>query len=121
VRRVIVDVRLNGGANNQTYTWLFQTLSSRVVNRPGRLCLPVRSRDVSAAGNFATDVEGHRRAISVGEPTVGGVNQYRDSTAFALPSTGRRGVRRNGLRRSGAGVRPAARRSARPGGRGDVG
>jgi hypothetical protein len=88
VRRVIVDVRLNGGGNNQTYTWLFQTLSSRVVYRPGRLYLLFGRATFSAAGNFATDVERHTRAISVGEPTGRGVNQYGDATAFTLPSTG---------------------------------
>ena len=88
VRRVIVDVRLNGGGSNQTYVWLLQTLSSRVVNRPGRLYLLFGRATFSAAGNFATDVELHTRAISVGEPTGGGVNQYGDSTAFTLPSTG---------------------------------
>jgi hypothetical protein len=88
VKRVIVDVRLNGGGNNQTYVWLLQTLSSRVVNRSGRLYLLFGRATFSAAGNFATDVELHTRAISVGEPAGGGLNQYGDSMAFTLPSTG---------------------------------
>jgi hypothetical protein len=88
VGRVIVDVRLNGGGNNAAYVPLLQALGSRSVDRRGRLYLLFGRATFSAAGNFATDVESQTSAISVGEPTGGGVNQYGDSMPFTLPSTG---------------------------------
>jgi hypothetical protein len=88
VKRVIVDVRLNGGGNNQTYVPLLQALRSKAINRRGRLYLLAGRATFSAAGNFATDVESQTRTIAVGEPTGGGVNQYGDAMEFTLPTTG---------------------------------
>jgi hypothetical protein len=88
VRRVIVDVRLNGGGNNQSYRPLYGVLASRVVNRPGRLYLLVGRATFSAAGNFAAEIDRYTRAVLLGEPTGGGVNQYGDATTVELPATG---------------------------------
>jgi hypothetical protein len=87
-RRVIVDVRLNGGGNNMTYRALLRTLAAQPVNRRGRLFLLIGRATFSAAGNFATEVDRYTRALLVGEPTGGGVNQYGDATTVALPATG---------------------------------
>jgi len=88
VRRIVVDVRLNGGGNNATYGPLLQTLGSPAVNRRGRLYLLIGRATFSAAGNFAAEVERDTQAMFVGEPTGGGVNQYGDATPFALRSLG---------------------------------
>jgi len=88
VRRVVVDVRLNGGGDNRTYWPLTNLLSSRAVNGPGRLYLLVGRATFSAAANFAAEVERSTRAVVVGEPTGGGVETYGDTVAFALPSVG---------------------------------
>lgn len=88
VRRVIVDVRLNGGGDNTTYSALLGALDSPRVNRRGRLYLLIGRATFSAAGNFVTEVERDTRAISVGEPTGGGVNIYSETSSFVLPSSG---------------------------------
>ena len=58
------------------------------MSRRGRLYLLVGRATFSAAGNFAADVERFTKALLVGEPTGGGVNQYGDATAVTLPATG---------------------------------
>jgi hypothetical protein len=88
LRRVVVDVRLNGGGDNTTYSPLLAALASRQVNRRGRLYLLVGRATFSAAGNFAADVDRFTKALLVGEPTGGGVNQYGDATSVNLPETG---------------------------------
>lgn len=88
VGRVIVDVRLNGGGNNQSYRPLYSVLASQRINRPGRLYLLVGRATFSAAGNFAAEIDRYTRAVLVGEPTGGGVNQYGDATTITLPATG---------------------------------
>ena len=88
VRRLIVDVRLNGGGDNTTYLDLLSALQTPKVNRRGRLFLLMGRATFSAAGNFATDVKDYTRAIAVGEPTGGGVKIYSETTSVALPSVG---------------------------------
>lgn len=88
LRRVVVDVRLNGGGDNTTYDPLLTTLASPQVNRRGRLYLLIGRATSSAAGNFAADVDRFTKALLVGEPTGGGVNQYGDATSLTLPVTG---------------------------------
>jgi hypothetical protein len=88
IRRVIVDVRLNGGGNNTAYLPLLEVLVRPQVNRRGKLYVLAGRATFSAAGNFVADVDSLTRALVVGEPTGGGVNQYGDATTFALPSTG---------------------------------
>jgi hypothetical protein len=88
VRRVVVDLRFNGGGDNTTYGPLLSVLDSPRVDRRGRLYLLIGRATFSAAGNFVTDVERETRSISVGEPTGGGVNIYSESTSFVLPTTG---------------------------------
>jgi hypothetical protein len=88
VRRIIVDVRLNGGGNNQSYRPLYGVLASPLVDRPGRLYLLVGRATFSAAGNFAAEIDRYTRAVLLGEPTGGGVNQYGDATTIDLRATG---------------------------------
>jgi len=86
-RRVIVDVRANGGGDNTTYDSLLAALASPRVGGLG-LFLLVGRATFSAAGNFAADVDRYTNAVLVGEPTGGGVNQYGDAISRALPVTG---------------------------------
>ena len=88
VQRVIVDVRMNPGGNNTTYGPLLATLRSKRINRRGHLFLLTGRATFSASGNFATDVADSTRALVVGEPTGGGVNQYGDATTIVLPTLG---------------------------------
>jgi Peptidase family S41 len=88
VRRVVVDVRANGGGDNTSYNPLLNVLASPQVSRRGRLYLLAGRATFSAAGNFAADVDRYTKALLVGEPTGGGVNQYGDATSVTLPVTG---------------------------------
>jgi hypothetical protein len=83
VRRVVVDLRLNGGGNNTTYGPLLDVLAS-----VPSLAVLIGRGTFSAAGNFATEVGLATDAVFVGEPTGGGVNQYGDAVARRLPATG---------------------------------
>ncbi len=88
VRRVIVDVRLNGGGDNTTYGPLTSLLGARDVDRRGRLYLLTGRATFSAAANFAAEVERDTSAIVVGEPTGGGVETYADTIPSLLPTSG---------------------------------
>lgn len=88
VRRVIVDVRLNGGGDNTTYGPLTSIFGSKDVNRRGRLYLLVGRATFSAAANFAAEIDRDTRAIVVGEPTGGGVETYGDTFPLAMPTVG---------------------------------
>ena len=88
VRRVIVDVRLNGGGDNTTYGSLIDLFASRQVNKRGRLFLLSGRATFSAAANFAAEMDRDTRAIVVGEPTGGGVETYGDTFPLALPTAG---------------------------------
>jgi Peptidase family S41 len=88
VRRVIVDVRLNGGGDNTTYNGLIQALRHRRINNARKLRVLIGRRTFSAAGNFAGDVDRYTKARFVGEPTGGAPSQWGDSALIPLPSLG---------------------------------
>ncbi len=88
VRRVIVDVRLNPGGDNTSYSPLLSTLRSRVVNKRGRLVLLTGRVTFSAAGNFAAEVDAFTRARIVGEPAGGSPHNYGDSLEVELETLG---------------------------------
>ena len=88
VRRVVVDIRLNGGGNNTTYWGLIAALRHPRINRPGKLRVLIGRRTFSAAGNFAADADARTRARFFGEPTGGAPSQWGDSAPIELPSLG---------------------------------
>ena len=88
VRRVILDVRLNGGGDNTTYGSLLVALRHPAVNRRGRLVLLTSRLTFSAAGNFAAEVDASTRARIVGEPAGGSPHNYGDNVAVELPALG---------------------------------
>jgi hypothetical protein len=100
VRRIVIDIRLNGGGNNTTYWGLISALRHPRINRPGKLRLLIGRRTFSAAGNFAADVDKRTRARLFGEPTGG------------APSRGAI-RRRSSCRRSGSSRRRRSSSSAR--------
>lgn len=88
VKRVIVDLRLNGGGNNQSYGPLLGALSDSSVNKKRRLFVLIGRATFSAAANFAADVDRRTKATFVGEPTGGGVEIYGDTVPVLLPKSG---------------------------------
>ena len=87
-RRVIVDVRLNGGGDNTTYGPLTTLFGSPKFDRRGKLYLLTGRATFSAAANFAAEIDRGTRATIVGEPTGGGVETYGDTFPVLLPALG---------------------------------
>jgi Peptidase family S41 len=88
VRRVVVDLRLNGGGDNTQYTEFVDALRSRAVNRPGRLVVLIGRDTFSAAANFAAVLDLSTRARFVGEPTGGSPNTFSNARRVLLPALG---------------------------------
>jgi hypothetical protein len=88
VRRVIVDLRLNGGGDNTTYGLLLGALQEKAVNKKGRLRALIGRATFSAAANFAADLDRYTKATFFGEPTGGGVEIYGDAVSVLLPKSG---------------------------------
>jgi Peptidase family S41 len=88
VKRVIVDLRLNGGGDNTTYASLLGALVDSSVNRKGRLFVLIGRATFSAAANFAADVDRLTKATFIGEPTGGFVRGYGDTVSVLLPKSG---------------------------------
>ena len=86
VRRVVVDVRLNHGGNNQTYGPLLDALARPDISR--KLVLITGRQTFSAAGNFVADVARHTQARIIGELAGGAPSQWGDSVVLDLPHAG---------------------------------
>ncbi len=86
VRRVVIDVRMNGGGDNTTYGPLVAALQRPAI---GRKSVVLTGRvTFSAAGNFVAEVEARTRARLIGEPRGGAPNQWGDNTVIELPVAG---------------------------------
>jgi hypothetical protein len=89
-RPVVVDLRNNGGGDNNTYRPLRAALETIAAADPGRVRLITGRSTFSAAGNFVTDLlVGPQRAgiTLVGEPPGGGLDIYGDVAVIALPNS----------------------------------
>ena len=87
IPRVVVDLRHNGGGDNNTYGPLLMFLQSEEVNQAGRLYVITGRNTFSAAANFAVELERSTRATIVGEPTGGSPNLYADTRTATLPNS----------------------------------
>lgn len=87
-RRVVIDLRNNGGGDINTYPYLLDTLKSRAINRRGKLVVLIGRTTFSAAVHFAVDLKRGTRATFIGEPTGGSPNHYSDTDPVALPVSG---------------------------------
>ena len=87
-RRLIIDLRRNGGGNNYLGEALRKGIGRSRCNRPGGLYVLVGPQTFSAAQNLANRLERETFAIFVGEPTGGAPNHYGDAKVQAGPATG---------------------------------
>ena len=85
-RKLVVDVRANGGGNNATYFPLIDLINERPLR--GKVVLLLGRMTFSAAGNFAAVVDRSTRARLVGEPSGGAPNQWGDRNQIDLPLAG---------------------------------
>lgn len=81
-RRVIVDLRRNGGGNNFLGEGLRKYLERSRFNRPGGLYVLTSPTTFSAAQNLANRLERETYALFVGQPTGGAPNHYGDARPF---------------------------------------
>ncbi|MGD8374883.1 MAG: hypothetical protein PVF68_01980 [Acidobacteriota bacterium] len=89
VRRLVIDLRGNGGGNN----WLNAPLERGVIRaekvwRPGGIVVIPDRATFSAAMNFVSFLAGTTPAIFVGEAAGGRPNHYGDAEMLTLPETG---------------------------------
>jgi hypothetical protein len=88
-RRLILDVRGNGGGNNYLNQPLVHGIIQRpVLDRDGGLFVIIDRGSFSAAVSLATDLERETHTVFVGEPTGGAPNSYGDPTRVTLPGSG---------------------------------
>lgn len=78
-KRLVVDLRRNGGGNNFNFEALRRRIARSRFNRPGGLYVMTSTRTFSAAQNAATRLERETFALFVGEPTGGAPNHYGDA------------------------------------------
>ncbi len=87
IERVVIDLRGNGGGNNQFSYFLLHAMIGSPANRAGRLFVLTDGDVFSAAQNFATNMEKHTYAVFVGEPTGGRPNHFGDAKQIRLPAS----------------------------------
>jgi hypothetical protein len=89
LERVIIDVRLNGGGNNDLNRPIWHALlKSDRLNRKGRLWVVTGPKTFSAAMNFIDDMEMNTNATFAGEPTGETPNMWGDPVSLKLPNSG---------------------------------
>jgi hypothetical protein len=87
--RVIIDVRLNGGGNNELNRPIWHALlRSDRLNQKGRLWFVIGPKTLSAAMNFVNVMELNTHATFVGEPTGETANMWGDPVSVTLPNSG---------------------------------
>jgi hypothetical protein len=87
-RRLVVDVRQNGGGDNTTYGSLVDLFRATPLSRRGKVVVLLGRMTFSAAGNFAAEADSRTRALLVGEPSGGAPNQWGDRAPIPLPQVG---------------------------------
>jgi C-terminal processing protease CtpA/Prc len=86
VRKMVVDVRWNGGGNMFLSKPLVEGLiAAKKVNRPGHLFVITGRHTFSAAMIFTEQLERYTNAIFVGEPTGSSPNFVGETNFLQLP------------------------------------
>jgi hypothetical protein len=85
IRRVVIDLRLNGGGDSSILAPLKEGLDARhkVI---GHLYVLIGPKTFSSAMMNASDLHDHLKATLVGEPTGDGMNTYGNVASVLLPN-----------------------------------
>jgi peptidase S41-like protein len=88
VDKVVLDLRLNGGGNNELTPVLVQNvIKHERWNATGKLFVLIGRNTQSAAENLVNRLQRDTHAIFVGEPTGERPNMYGDAYPFLLPNS----------------------------------
>lgn len=86
IERFVLDLRSNGGGNNQLVEPLVEMLSGHPkIDRRGVLYTLIGRRTYSAAGNLAAALERRTKTLFAGEPTGSAPNHFGDAISRLLP------------------------------------
>lgn len=89
VESVVIDLRLNGGGNNELNRPIWHALiRSDHVNRKGNLWVVTGPKTFSAAMSLVDELELNTNAIFIGQPTGEAPNQWGDPRDMKLPNSG---------------------------------
>lgn len=88
VRRLIVDLRNNGGGNSAILDPWIDWLKTTRFNRKGSLYVIIGRRTFSSAILNALRLRNETAATLVGEPTAGKPNHFGEVRSFKLPNSG---------------------------------
>ncbi|MBN1598356.1 MAG: hypothetical protein JW894_08680 [Bacteroidales bacterium] len=87
-KKLIVDVRLNGGGNHFEMPLIKGIIARPDIDSEGNLFLITSRRTISASEHLTTQMETYTNVVIVGEPTGGRPNMVGSITRFALPNSG---------------------------------
>lgn len=87
VKKLIIDVRQNGGGDRTTYAPLLAMLKNSRLNQEEQIFVLFGRGTFSAASNFTMELENETNAIFAGEPTGGSPNHYGDALDLILPNS----------------------------------
>ena len=88
VDKVVLDLRLNGGGNNELTPTLVQNIIKHERwNATGKFFVITGRTTQSAAENLVNRLQRYTHAIFVGEPTGERPNMYGDAYPFLLPNS----------------------------------
>ncbi|MCD6516588.1 MAG: peptidase S41 [Candidatus Aminicenantes bacterium] len=89
VRRIVIDLRHNGGGNSGIFAPFLEELKKRPkFLKKGSLYVLIGRRTFSSAILNAIDLKKQTPAIFLGEPTGGKPNHYGEVQTFRLPQSG---------------------------------
>lgn len=87
-KKLIVDVRLNGGGNHFEMPLIKGIIARPNIDSEGNLFLITSRRTISASEHLTTQMETYTHVLIFGEPTAARPNMVGSITRFTLPNSG---------------------------------
>lgn len=87
-KKLIIDVRLNGGGNHIELPLLKGIIGRPEIDRKGNLFLITSRRTISASEHLTSQLERYTNVTIFGEPTAARPNMVGSLTHFKLPHSG---------------------------------
>jgi tetratricopeptide (TPR) repeat protein len=88
VQKLILDIRTNGGGNNQLNKPMITSIIRSVkINQKGKFFCIIGRRTFSAAQNLVNELEKYTEVTFIGEPTSENVNFYGDTRTETLSNS----------------------------------